>query len=175
MKRALILAGLSTIALPLSPPALATSSAKPACGPRVSLLLWPKGHKAYPLPHVELFSGWSGPYGVPNLLAYAAAANDGTLGYPATDITAPCLNYGAAGKRNTPSLTGHATTTTRLACTFPEPVYVQIDNRPGYAKRLRVVAGSSVVADATVTTHGSRLNYAKRYCRPKVPLIQPTS
>jgi hypothetical protein len=172
---ALALAAIGTLAL-LAQSAVAKPTAREVvCGPKTSLLLWPKGYKAYPLPDFEIFAGWAGPYGVPNLLAYATAANDGALGYPATQISPNCINYGSATKPTLTGLAGHTTMSTRLACSFPSSVYVEIDKRPGYQKDVRVIMGTTIVANASVTPHGSRLDYATQYCKPRLPLLEPTS
>jgi hypothetical protein len=148
-----------------------------ACGPRLSLLLWPKGYDAYPLPNFEVFRGLSGPFGISNILAYGAATKDGTLGYPATTIGPDCVDYGSSGATLKPAALGATTrVATRLACTFPRPPIVRIDSLPQLAKRVRVILPTgAVVADARVTAHGSSVRFAARYCAPKHQLVMPSS
>jgi hypothetical protein len=155
----------------------AGSAAQAGCGPKLSLLLWPKGYEAYPLPSFEVFRGLSGPYGVSNILAYAAATKDGTLGYPATMIGSDCVDIGSGGKAATSAtLAAKAATPLRLACTFPKPPIVKIDRLPKLGKRLRVVLPTgAVVADATVNVNGSSVRYSSAYCARKGALIEPTS
>jgi hypothetical protein len=163
----------ATILAPAAPAKTATTA---ACGPRVSLLLWPKGYTAYPVPNVEAFSGWSGPFGVSNLLAYAAAAREGALGYPASQVSPYCVDVGStltAGR----AMTGRATGPARLACKFPGSLVVRVDKLAGTRKRVRFALASNgqVVADATVAPRSSRLVYSKSYCKQRTPLIEPTS
>jgi hypothetical protein len=159
--------------------ALGGSSARAAgCGPKLSLLLWPKGYAAYPLPNFEVFRGLTGPYGISNILAYGAATKDGTLGYPASTIGSDCIDYGSAGKTPTPASLAPARSRAalRLSCSFPKAPIVEIDRLPQLAKRVRVILPpGTVVADAHVTTHGSSLTYASRYCVRKQQLISPSS
>jgi hypothetical protein len=177
MKITIALATACAIGLVLAPGAIGGPAGQQvACGPKISVLLWPKGYKAYPLPNFEMFRGWSGPYGTSNLLAYAAAAKEGTLGFPAASVGPDCLNYDGAGKLTPGPMNATAKTPVRLACRFPKAVTVQIDDLAHYTKRVRVaIAPGTVVADATVTTHGSSLKYVKQYCTRKLPLIEPTS
>jgi hypothetical protein len=153
-----------------------TSRTAAACGPRVSLLLWPKGYQAYPVPNVEAFGGWSGPFGVSNLLAYAAATRDGTLGYPASDVSPYCVG---TSDKLTPgrAMTGRASGPVRLACKFPGSLVVRVDKLAGTRKRVRVALSSNgqVVADATVAPRASRIVYSKTYCKARTPLIEPTT
>lgn len=150
--------------------------AQAACGPKVSLMLWPKGYKAYPLPNFEMFRSLTGPFGTNNVLTYAAAAKPGTLGFPSLDMKPECVDYTDTGKLPAGTLDGRATTAIRLTCAFPKALTVRIDEQAAQAKRIRVrLAGGAVVADATVTKQGSRLGYSKRYCTRKQPLIEPTS
>jgi hypothetical protein len=147
-----------------------------ACGPKLSLMLWPEGYTAYPLPNFEVFRGHTGPYGISNILAFGAATKDGTLGYPASSITSDCVDYGSSGKLTPATLAAKATAALRLTCTYPKAPTVKIDSLSGLAKRVRVVLPSgAVVADAKVTTHGSSLRYAAKYCVKRRALVEPTS
>jgi hypothetical protein len=173
---ALLLLGMLSVV-----PAHAASGARTAqatvCGPKLSLLLWPKGYDAYPLPNFEVFRGLSGPFGISNILAYGAATKDGTLGYPATTIGPDCVDYGSSSATLRPTAMGAATSVaTRLACTFPKPPIVRIDSLPQLAKRVRVILpAGAVVADARVTAHGSSVRFAARYCTRKHQLVMPSS
>jgi hypothetical protein len=147
-----------------------------ACGPKVSLLLWPKGYEGYALPNIEMFRGLTGPFGTNNLLTYAAAAKPGTLGFPSLDVKPECVDYNDTGQMPAGKLDGKAASSIRLACLFPKSLTVRIDELAAQSKRVRVrLSGGAVVADATVTKNGSRLSYSKRYCSRKQPLIVPTS
>jgi hypothetical protein len=151
-----------------------TSRTDIGCGPKVSVLLWPKGYKAYPLPNVEVFTGWSGPFGVANLLGYGTATRDGTLGYPSQQVGPYCVNV--ADKLTAGPLKGHASAAVRLSCVFPKALVIQIDKLASNAKRFRVALSTgTVVADATVTAHGSKLAYSTAHCKVRRPLIEPTS
>ena len=157
-------------------PADARTTRAASCGPKVSLMLWPKGYEAYPLPTFEVFRGVSGPYGQANILAYGSAAKDGALGYPSTSVQSDCLDYGGAGTLSAAALGAKQTTALRLACSFPKAPVVTVKRLPAQAKRVRVILPpATIVADATVTAHGSSLRYAARYCSKKGALVEPSS
>jgi hypothetical protein len=157
-------------------PAHARTTRAASCGPKVSLMLWPKGYDAYPLPTFEVFRGVSGPYGQANILAYGSAARDGALGYPATLVQSDCLDYGSAGTLSAAGLGAKVTGALRLACSFPKAPTVTVKRLAGRAKRVRLVLPpAAVVAEATVTTSGSSVKYAARYCTRKHALVEPSS
>jgi hypothetical protein len=153
-----------------------TNGTTAACGPRVSLLLWPKGYTAYPVPNVEAFSGWSGPFGVSNLLAYAAAAREGALGFPASRVSPYCVDVGSPRRRGG-ALTGRASGPVRLACNFPGALVVRVDKLAGTRKRVRVALSTTgqIVADAIVAPRASKIAYSMKHCKVRTPLIEPTS
>ena len=160
---------------PAVAPAHARTTRAASCGPKVSLMLWPKGYDAYPLPTFEVFRGVSGPYGQANILAYGSAARDGALGYPATLVRSDCLDYGSAGTLSAAGL-GAKVTGARLACSFPKAPTVTVKRLAGQAKRVRLVLPpAAVVAEATVTPTGSSVKYAARYCTRKHALVEPSS
>jgi hypothetical protein len=147
-----------------------------SCGPKLSLLLWPTGYEAYPLPTFEVFRGAAGPYSQANILAYGSAARDGALGYPAASVQSDCLDYGGAGKLSPAALGAKQTGALRLACSFPKAPVVTVKRLSHQAKRVQVILPpATVVADATVTAHGSSLRYAGKYCTRKHALVEPSS
>jgi hypothetical protein len=167
-----------TLALALAAvaPAGAHSTRAQSCGPKLSLLLWPKGYEAYPLPTFEVFRGVSGPYSEANILAYGSAAKDGALGYPATSVQSDCLDYGGAATLSAAALGAKQTAALRLACSFPKAPVVTVKRLPAQAKRVRVILPpATLVAEATVTAHGSSLKYAAKYCTRKQTLVAPSS
>lgn len=154
----------------------AQTTRQQGCGPKISLLLWPKGYAAYPRPVFEVFQGVSGPYGTSNILAYGSAAKDGALGYPATTVQSDCLDYGSAGKLSPAALGAKQTGALRLACSLPKAAVVSVKRLPRQAKRVQVILPpATVVADATVTARGSSLKYASKYCVRKHTLLAPSS
>jgi hypothetical protein len=189
LRRRRLYAGLSMgvvgVLVAASAIAAATASAAPAtrgfeqtsCARQVSLLLWPKGYRAYPAPTFEVFRGGTGPFGVPNLVAYATAAKDAAalgFGRAAANINPYCADSGSATSTAAPVST--VTTAGRIACSFPKPVAVEITNLAADGKRVRLsVAGEGVVAQATVGRRASRLTYATRFCSRKLQLVEPTS
>ena len=47
---------------------------------------------------------------------------------------------------------------------------------PAQAKRVRVILPpATIVAEATVTAHGSSVKYAAKYCSRKETLVEPSS
>ena len=90
-------------------PADARTTRAASCGPKVSLLLWPKGYDGLSTPDVRgLPRTSSGPYDQANILAYGSAAKDGALGYPAASVQSDCLDYGAAGTLSAAGARGEA-------------------------------------------------------------------
>ena len=77
-----------------------------------------------------------------------------------------CLDYGSAGKLSAAALGAKQTGALRLACSFPKAPTVTVKRLPatGQARAGRSSRPRTIVAEATVTTHGSSLKYAAKYC-----------
>ena len=114
-------------------PADARTTRAASCGPKVSLMLWPKGYAAYPLPTFEVFTrGRPGRTARRTSSRYGSAAKDGAarLSRPRS-VHSDCLDYGerghALGGRR---LGAKRTGALRLACSFPKAPTVTVKRLP---------------------------------------------
>jgi hypothetical protein len=56
------------------------------CGPNLSLLLWPRGNEAHPLPSLEIYRGLKGPYSAANQLGTQSLSN-AAIGWSALETS----------------------------------------------------------------------------------------
>ena len=171
---AIAVSALGAVAVPVvaGPAAAQTPSVLNCNVTTYRVLFWPEGHKAiksqdfpaYPVPHVELFTGTGKNYPGTDSLGYVDSA--GQTSHPPS-----CVAASLTGQLGGPIPTDKMKTITKaasLACTAAAATVIVV---PTPAKaQLSVALPGQTVANAVMSGTGSELSYDSSMCKPgKVP------
>jgi len=172
-----VVAGIALAGLAIAVPVALGSHSRPLtkCGGRMSVLVWPHGHRVIPSvnfpaivnPHVEVYVGWNSKYPEPLYGGYVVGGKPvGSIPVGDVNLHLNCVDYGTPAKATATVAGGvKVSAQTALRCTFAGSGVFDLIEKGGGSRVLVLHNGPKIIlrADASRTT--ASVTVPKGACR----------